>query len=51
MEQQRRELVKVKEALLLENARKKEELKKMDEKLEALIDGFKPIEDALSKDV
>lgn len=51
MEQQRLELVQVKEGLVKENAQKKEELRKMDEKLDALIDSLKPIEDALAKDV
>jgi hypothetical protein len=51
MEQQRLELVKVKEGLVKENAQKKEELRKMDEKLEAMIDSLKPIEDALEKEV
>ena len=50
MEQERLELVKAKEALVKENTRKKDELKKMDEKLEAVIDGFKPLEEALQKD-
>jgi hypothetical protein len=51
MEQQRLELVRVKEGLVKENAQKKEELRKMDEKLEAMIDNLKPIEDALEKEV
>lgn len=51
MEQQRLELVKIKEGLLKENTRKKEELKKMDEKLELIVDGFKPLEEALAKDI
>lgn len=51
MDQQRLELVKVKEGLLKENAQKKEVLRKMDEKLEATIDSLKPTEDALTKDV
>lgn len=51
MEQQRLELVKIKEGLVKENAQKKEELRKMDEKLEALIDSLKSAEDALVKDV
>ena len=51
MEKQRLELVEVKEGLLKENAQKKEELRKMDEKLEAMIDSLKPIEEALVKDV
>lgn len=51
MEQERLGLVKVKEKLALENSKKKEELRKMDEKLESMIDGLKPLEEALSKDV
>lgn len=51
MEQHRLELVKVKEGLLKENTQKKEELRKMDEKLEAMIDSLKPIEEALAKDI
>ena len=51
MEQQRLELVKVKEALAKENAKKKEDLRKMDEKLESMIDGMKPLEEALAKDM
>lgn len=51
MEVQRLELVKVKEGLLKENSRKKEELRKMDEKLEAMVDGLKPLEEALKKDM
>jgi THO complex subunit 5 len=51
MEEQRLELVKIKEGLVKENAQKKEELRKMDEKLEALIDSLKPTEEALVKDV
>ena len=51
MEQERLELVKAKDALVKENTRKKDELKKMDEKLEAMIDGFKPMEEALQKDL
>lgn len=51
MEKERLELVKAKEGLVKENAQKKEELQKMDEKLEAIIDGLKPIEEAMEKDV
>lgn len=51
MEQERIELVKSKEALVKENTGKRDELKKMDEKLEAMIDGFKPLEEALQKDL
>lgn len=51
MEAERLELVKVKEGLLKENSRKKEELRKMDEKLEAMVDGLKPLEEALRKEI
>lgn len=51
MEQQRLDLSKVKEGLSKENLRKKDELRKMDEKLEAMIDNIKPLEEALTKDL
>ena len=51
MEEQRLELVKIKEGLLKENSRKKEELRKMDEKLELMVDSLKPLEEALTKDL
>lgn len=51
MEQQRLELVKIKEGLAKENAQKKEELRKIDEKLEAMVDGLKPVGEMLAKDV
>lgn len=51
MEQERLALVKIKDGLVKENNRKKEELKKMDEKLEAMIDGLAPLEVALQKDL
>lgn len=51
MEEERLELMKVKERLVAENAKKKEELKKMDEKLEAWIEGLKPLKEELSKDL
>lgn len=51
MEQQGLELVKIKESLVKENGKKKEELRKMDEKLEIMIDGLKPLEEALKKDI
>ncbi|KAK5045291.1 hypothetical protein LTR84_009397 [Exophiala bonariae] len=51
MEQERLELVKIKDALVKENTRKKDELKKMDEKLEAMIDGLDPLKEALQKDL
>ncbi|KEF62947.1 uncharacterized protein A1O9_00921 [Exophiala aquamarina CBS 119918] len=51
MEQERLALVKIKDALVKENTRKKDELKKMDEKLEAMIDGLEPLKEALQKDL
>ncbi|KAH0842599.1 putative THOC5 family protein [Fonsecaea pedrosoi] len=51
MEQKRLELVKIKDSLVKENTRKKDELKKMDEKLEVMIDGLKPLEEALQKEL
>jgi len=51
MEQQRLELVKVKEGLVKENARKKEELRKMDEKIEGVVEKLKEVEVDLMKDI
>ncbi len=51
MEEARLELVRVKEKLLKENAQKKEELRKLDEKLEAMVDNLMPIEEAVAKDI
>ena len=51
LEVQRLELVRAKEALMKENARKKEELRKIDEKIEAALEGFKSIEEGLAKDL
>lgn len=51
MEQERLDLEKIKEGLVKENIRKKEELRHMDEKLEAMIEGLKPIQEVLMKDV
>jgi hypothetical protein len=51
MEQERLGLVKIKDALVKENTRKKDELKKMDEKLEAMIDGLEPLKEALQKEL
>lgn len=51
MEQERLDLEKVKEGLIKENVRKKEELRQMDEKLEAMIEGLKPLQEVLVKDV
>lgn len=51
LEEERLRLVKIKDELLKENTRKKDELKKMDEKLESMIDGLLPLEEALAKDI
>lgn len=51
MEQERLELETIKEGLIKENARKKEELRQMDEKLEAMIEGLKPLQDSLKKEI
>jgi THO complex subunit 5 len=51
MEEERLRLVKIKDELLKENTRRKDELKKMDEKLEAMIDGMLPLQEALAKDL
>lgn len=51
MEEERLRLVKIKDELLKENTRRKDELRKMDEKLEGMIDGMKPLEEALAKDL
>lgn len=51
MEEERARLVEIKEGLLRENGRKKDELRKMDERLEALVDGLRPLEEALLKEL
>lgn len=51
MDEERKELVKRKEALVLENTRRKEAMKKMDEKLESWVDGLGSLEEELSKDL
>jgi hypothetical protein len=51
MEQERLDLEKIKEGLIKENVRKKEELRQMDEKLEATIEQLKPIQEVLMKDI
>jgi THO complex subunit 5 len=51
MEQERQELLKTKESLVKINVKKKEELRKIDEQLEKMIDGLKPISDALTKEI
>jgi len=51
IEGERKELVRVKERLVGENARRKEEMKKMDEKLEGWVDGLGALEDELKRDL
>lgn len=51
MEAERLRLVQIKDELLKENGRKKDELRKMDEKLEAMVDGLKPLEQRLILDL
>lgn len=51
LENERLELVKRKENLSKANLKKKEELKKMDEQLEKMVDGFKPISEALANEL
>lgn len=51
MEEERLELVKVKEALVKENARRKEEMRKIDERLEAWVEASAPIQSDLAKDL
>ena len=51
MDEERLELVKRKEALVVENARRKEVMKKMDERLESWIDGLGAMEEDLEKDL
>ena len=51
MEEERAELVKAKEKLVAENTRRKEEMKKMDEKLEAWVDGLGKLDEDLKKDL
>jgi len=51
MERERRELVAVKERLVLENARRKEEMKRLDERLEGWVDGLGVLEQELKKEL
>jgi hypothetical protein len=51
LEQERQELLKMQESLVKVNLKKKEELRRMDEQIEKMIDGLKPISDALAKDI
>lgn len=51
MEQERLDLMKVKEKLIAENMKRKEDMKKMDEKLEAWIDGLGKLEEDMKKDL
>lgn len=51
MEEERLRLSRIKDELLKENTRKKDELRKLDEKLEGVIDSLKPLEESLVKDL
>jgi uncharacterized protein (DUF3084 family) len=51
MEHERQELLKMKESLIKVNMKKREELKRMDEQIEKMIDGLKPVSEALAKDI
>jgi len=51
LEQERQELLQMKESLIKINLKKREELKRIDEQLEKMVDGLKPISDALAKDI
>lgn len=51
MEAERAELVRVKEALVKENARRKEEMRKVDEKLEGWVEGLAPIQAELAREL
>lgn len=51
LEEDRLELVRRKEALVQENARRKEVVKKMDERLEGWVEGLAKLEDELAKEL
>lgn len=51
MEGERKVLVERKEAIAEGNGRRKEEVKRMDERLEGWIEGIKPLEAELAKDL
>lgn len=51
MEAERKVLLEDKERIAEGNGRRKEEVKKMDEKLESWIEGIKPLETDLAKDL
>lgn len=51
LELERQELLKMKENLVKVNLKKKDEVKKMDEQLEKIIDGLKPITETLATDI
>lgn len=51
MEEERKALVEVKERIAEVNGRRKEEVKKMDERLEGWIEGMKSLEEDLAKDL
>lgn len=51
MEGERKELLAIKERIAEGNGKRKEEVKKMDERLEGWIEGIKPLETELAKDL
>lgn len=51
MEQERLRLEKIKDDLVKENTRRKDESKKVDEKLENMVDGMQPLQEMLAKDL
>lgn len=51
MEGERKALLEVKEKIAEGNGRRKEEVKRMDERLESWIEGIKPLEAELTKDL
>ena len=51
LEQERLELVKVKEELAKENARRKEEMGKMDEKIEGVVEQISTVHHGLSQEL
>lgn len=51
MEEERGELIKIKEQLVAENTRRKEEMKKMDEKLEGWVDGLGKLEAEMTREL
>lgn len=51
MEGERKGLLEIKERIVEGNGRRKEEVKKLDERLEGWIEGLKPLEEELVKDL